>query len=153
MAITTVEVNAWTLRCMFNESHILKRRENGEFTMTRTKSRPSKKPDHPKDTKSEHLLFRDNNGDEVATAHWYLFPTGETTPADPKTLTIQGIRYTIHPDPTVANPENRLPFVWMRRWYGWLRREIVCPLFGPLSVLPEGAPPQCFATVLALSGD
>lgn len=92
MAYTVVEVNAWTLRCMFNESHIIARHEKGEFVRITTKSRPSKTPNHPKDTRSEHVEYRN---------------------------------------------ENKFPFVWMRKCYGWVRRKIICPVFGPLAVLPE----------------
>jgi hypothetical protein len=134
---TVIEVNAWTLRCMFNESNIIARHAAGEFTRATTKSRPSKNPNHPKDTRSEHVVYRDEGGDEVATAHCYTCPTGPVSPIDPKTLKIGDLRYTIHPDTAVANPEHKLPFVWMRKCYGWVRRNIICPVFGPLAVLPS----------------
>lgn len=137
MAILVIEVNAWILRCMFNESRIEERRARQEFVRQTTKSRPSKRPNHPKDTRSEFLMYRNRNGEEVATAHHYVCPSGDVTRPDPKSLTIGGIRYVIHPETPKANPENKLPFVWMRKCYGWVRRNIICPVFGPLAVLPE----------------
>ena len=136
---TVVEVSAWTLRCMFGESNIVERHARGEFTRVTTKSRPSKNTNHPKNTRSEYLQFRNKDGDEVATAHYYVCPTGPVSPVDPKTLKIGDLRYTIHPVPLVANPEHRLPFIWMRKCYGWVRRNIICPFFGPLATLPETA--------------
>ena len=122
---------------MFNQSRIVERHESGEFTATpRTKSNPSKWPDHPKDTRSYYFTFRDAQGNEVATAHRYIGPHGFATAFDPKTLKIGDLRYTVHPDPSVANPETWFPFVWMRLTYGWVRRRIICPAFGPLDVLP-----------------
>src|SRR5713101_1084912 len=122
---TVEEVNAWTLRCMFNQSHIVERHERGEFTVTpRDKGNPSKWPNHPKDTRGYMYTFRNKDGVEVATAHRYVCPTGPVTPFDPKTLKIGDLRYTIHPDPAVANPEHKLPFVWMRLCYGWVRKRI-----------------------------
>ena len=134
---TVVEVNAWTLRCMFNESEIVARHAAGEFTRVTTKSRRSNNPDHPKDTRSEYLQYRNRDGDEVATAHYYVCPAGPVSTPDPKTLKIGDLRYTIHVDPSIANPEHTLPFIWMRKCYGWVRRRIICPVFGPLAVLPE----------------
>src|SRR5947207_2736153 len=108
----TREVNAWTLRCMFNQSHIVERFEANEFTaIPRNKSNPSKWPDHPKDTRSYYFTFRDKDGKEVATAHRYICPEGPVTPFDPKTLTIDGLRYVLDPDLTIQNPEHRLPFL------------------------------------------
>src|SRR6266536_3795496 len=112
--ITVQEVSAWQLRCMFNQSRIVERHAADEFTVTaRKKSNPSKWSNHPKDTRSHYFTFRDRNGDEIATAHRYLCPTGPVTDFDPKTLTINGLRYVIIPDdPLRANPEHRLPYEW-----------------------------------------
>jgi len=133
---TVVEVNAWTLRCMFNWSHIVGRHQAGEFQRFPSgKGNPSKKPNHPKDTRSQHLVYKDKNGDEVATAHHYVCPIGPVTEVDPKTLKIGDLRYTIHPDTNIANPENNLPFVWMRKLYGRAMK-IICRVFGPVAVLP-----------------
>jgi hypothetical protein len=82
------------------------------------------------------VTINDRSGTEVATAHLYEGPTGPVTPLDPKTIKIGNIRYQIHPDPVVANPEHRLPFIWMQKAYGWVRRKIICPVFGPIAVLP-----------------
>lgn len=137
---TVVEVNAWTLRCMFNRSNIPQRIEAREFTLVpRPKAKLSTKPNHPKDTRSQHVFVHDQSGVEVATAHYYVCPTGPVTPLDPKTLKIRDIRYVINPDQNVANPENRLPYIWMRRVYGWVRRTIICPVFGPRDILPAVA--------------
>src|SRR5712692_5080677 len=140
---TVVEVNAWALRCMFNESNIVLRHATGEFTRVTTKSRPSKNPEHPKNTKSEHLEYRDKNGNEVATAHYFVCPTVWESPIDPKTLKIGDLRYTIHPDRFIANPEHKLPFTWMKKCYGWVRRKIICPIFGPVAVLPRDLTVVC----------
>lgn len=122
---------------MFNESNIIDRIEAKEFTLVpRPKANLSKKPNHPKDTRSQHVVIQDQIGDEIATAHYYVCPTGPVTPLDPKTLKIGDVRYVIHADLAVANPENKLPFVWMRKCYGWVRRNIICPIFGPRAVLP-----------------
>lgn len=137
---TVVEVNAWTLRCMFNQSRIVERHETGEFSVApRNKGNPSRWPDHPKDTRGHMYTFRDVDGNEVATAHRYTCPDAPVTPFDPKTLKIGHLRYTIHPDVATANPENRLRFKWLKRCYGWVRRNIICPVFGPLAVLPSQA--------------
>src|SRR6266487_2141208 len=109
---TVVEVNSWTLRCMFKGSNIVNRYESGEITITtRRKSNPSKWPDHPKDTRSYHYTFRDKAGLEVATAHRYVCPTGPVTDFDPKTVKIGDLRYTVHPDAAIRNPEEKLPFI------------------------------------------
>lgn len=121
---------------MFNASNIQERHAAGELNRTSTKSRPSKNSNHPKDTRSEHLLYRNGNGDEVATAHYYVCPGHDVSPIDPKTLTIGNLRYIVHPDRFVRNPEDRLPYVWMRKCYGWARRKIICPFFGPRAILP-----------------
>jgi hypothetical protein len=148
---TVKEVNAWTLRCMFNRSNIVERYEAGEFTATpRRKSNPSKWPNHPKDTRSYYFTFRDKDGNEVATAHRYICPEGPVTPFDPKTLKIGALRYTLHPDPGQANPEENLPFKWMKRCYGWVRRNIICPVFGPLAVLPEQASQVFFVPLILM---
>ena len=82
--------------------------------------------------------FRDRDGNEVATAHRYTCPDGSLIfPFDPKTLKIGDLRYTINADPAAANPEHKLPYKWMRLCYGWVRRRIICPVFGPLAVLPS----------------
>ena len=123
---------------MFNQSSIIGRIEAGEFTLVpRPKANLSKKPNHPKDTRSQHLVIQDQNGDEIGTAHYYVCPAGPVTEIDPKTLKIGNLRYTVNPEPAVANPESQLPFVWMRKCYGWVRRNIICPVFGPLAVLPQ----------------
>jgi len=82
------------------------------------------------------VWINDQSGTEVATAHFYEGPAGFVTPLDPKTIKIRNLRYTIHPKQEIANPEHRLPFKWMRKVYGWIRRNIICPVFGPLDVLP-----------------
>jgi hypothetical protein len=136
-AITQIEVNAWTLRCIFNQSRIPDRIATTEFTtIPRQKAKPSQMPNHPKNTRSQHLWIYDQTGEEIASAHYYVSPTGPVTPLDPKAIKIGGIRYVIHPNPLIANPEHALPFVWMRKVYGWIRRKIICPAFGPLDVLP-----------------
>lgn len=123
---------------MFNQSRIIARHESNEFSVTpRDKGNPSKWLNHPKDTRGYYFTFRDGDGIEVATAHRYLCPSGPVTDFDPKTLTINGLRYVLIPDPKVANPEHRLPFIWMRKAYGWVRRHVICPVFGPLAVLPR----------------
>ncbi len=81
--------------------------------------------------------FRDHNGNEIATAHRYTSPDGPVTPFDPKTLKIGPLRYTIHPNTAVANPENKLRYKWLKQCYGFVRRRIICPMFGPLDVLPR----------------
>lgn len=134
---TVVEINAWTLRCMFNQSRIPQRIDAGEFKIIpRPRASRSKNPNHPKDTKSQHVFIHNQSGVEVATAHYYVSPNGPITPLDPKTIKIGGLRYVVNPDPKIANPEHKLPFIWMRKVYGWIRRKIVCPVFGPLDVLP-----------------
>jgi hypothetical protein len=135
--VEVVEVNAWTLRCMFNQSRIPDRIASGELSIEKSpKAKLSKKPNHPKDSKSQHIWIRDQSGVEVASAHYYVCPTGPVTPLDPKTIKIGSIRYVIHPDTIKANPEHRLPFIWMRKVYGWIRRKVICPVWGPLDVLP-----------------
>ena len=119
-----------------------------------TKSRQSKISSHPQHTRSEHVVFEDNRGNEVATAHYFVGPSGPVSPLDPKTLKIGQIRYVIHPNQSVANPERRLPFIWMRKCYGWVRRRVICPVLGPLSVLPRTAvwiPCQCWHPVLVVA--
>lgn len=131
-----VEVNAWTLRCIFNQSHIPERIAAGEFTVTlRTKANLSKMPNHPKDTRSQHMWIYDQSGVEVASAHQYICPMGPVTPLDPKAIKIGTTRYVIDPDRLKANPEHRLQHVWMRKVYGWIRRNIICPVFGPIDKL------------------
>jgi hypothetical protein len=134
---TIVEVNAWVLRCMFNRSNIAQRIAAGEFNLVPSpKAKLSKKPNHPQNTRSQHVWIYDQNGVEVASAHYYICPTGPVTPLDPKTLKIGLLRYTVNPDTAIANPEHGLKYVWMRKVYGWIQRNIVCPVFGPLDVLP-----------------
>jgi hypothetical protein len=94
-------------------------------------------PNHPKDTKSQMVWIYDDSDVEVGTAHHYFCPTGPVTQLDPKSLKIGDIRYVIHPDAKIANPEHKLPFLWMKKIYGWVRRRIICPVFGPLDVLPR----------------
>src|SRR5436190_14647558 len=132
----TVEGNAWTLRCMFNGSNVVVRHAAGEFSaIIRDGKNVSKKTNHPKDTRSRMITYRDHGGNEVATAHHYVCPNGQVTEPDPKTLTIGNLRYTIHPVLEVANPELRFSWIWMRRCYGWIRKTIICPVFGPRDVL------------------
>src|SRR5206468_150536 len=99
MAYTVVEVNAWVLRCIFSESKILARQTAGEFTAVTTKSRLSKKSWHPAGTRSEHWVYQDRNGIEIATAHCYVAPTGRVSLPDPKTVKIGDLRYAINSDP------------------------------------------------------
>ena len=135
---TVSEVNAWTLRCIFNQSRIVERIAAGEFTIdAKPKASTSKNPAHPPETKSQHVWIRDHNGTEVASAHYYVCPSGPVTPLDPKTIKIRSIRYIIDPDPLRANPEHRLPYIWMRKSYGWVRRKIICPVFGAKDTLPR----------------
>jgi hypothetical protein len=134
---TVIEVNAWVLRCMFNQSRIVERISAGEFTTTLRRKTLSKRLNHPNGTRSEMLWIRDQGGIEIGTVHHYIFPNGPATPLDPKTLTVGTTRYVIHPDQKIANPEHLLPFVWMQRMYGWIRRKIICPVFGPLDVVPR----------------
>jgi len=108
----------------------------GEFTLVTMKSYPSKKPYHPNGTTSELWAYLDRGGNEVATAHCYVHSIGPVSPPDPKTVKIGDLRYTIHATQIMANPELRLPFVWMRKCYGWVQRNIICPFFGPIAVLP-----------------
>jgi hypothetical protein len=82
------------------------------------------------------VWIRDQGGVEIGTAHHYVYQGTPISPLDPKTFTIGGIRYTIDPNPEKANPEHRLPFRWMKKTYGWIRRNIICPAFGPLDRLP-----------------
>jgi hypothetical protein len=136
MSYTTVRINAWALRCIFNQSNIAQRITNGEFTLVRDpKAKPSKMPNHPTGTISQMVWINDRSGTEVVTAHFYEGPTGPVTPLDPKAIKIGNIRYTVHGNQKVANPEHRLPLLWMRKVYGWIRRNIICPLFGPLDRL------------------
>ena len=134
---TVVEINAWDLRCIFNQSNMTQRIDTGEFTLVRRpKAKPSKNPNHPAGTKSQHVTINDQHGTEVATAHFFESPAGPVTPLDPKTIKIGDIRYVIHPERLLANPEHRLPFIWMQKAYGWVRRKIICPVFGPIAVVP-----------------
>lgn len=133
---TVVEVNAWSLRCIFNHSNIAQRIADGEFTLVRRpKANLSKMPNHPAGTRSQHVWINDLSGTEVATAHFYEGPSGPVTPLDPKTIKIRNLRYVVHPDKKIANPEHRLPFKWMRKTYGWIRRKLICPVFGPIDTL------------------
>ena len=79
--------------------------------------------------------FYDREGNEVATAHRYTGPDGFETPFDPKTIKIGDLRYVIHKEPLKANPENRLRFKALKKLYGWVRRKIICPVWGPVDVL------------------
>src|SRR5713101_3390347 len=133
MAYTVVRVNAWTLRCIFNQSRIIERHAAGEFTAVLEKSGLPKT--RPPGTKSEQWLYLDRNGNEVAKAHRYVSPAGVPTSLDPKTLKIGNLRYLGHVDRKRNNPEDWLPFLWMRKCYGWVERKR-CSLFGPIAVVP-----------------
>ena len=111
---------------MFNQSNIIARHQAGEFTLVpRPKANPSKRPNHPKDTKSQHVVFQDKNGDEVATGHYYLCPTGPVTDIDPKTLKIGNLRYTVCPNPKDANPDTSVPYVM---WAGTPYQHVMLPV-------------------------
>ena len=134
--VEIVYLNAWQLRCIFNQSRIASRYVAGEFTVApRDQGNASSQPDHPKDTRGHMYTFRDLNGIEVATAHRYTAPNGFETPFDPKTVKIGHLRYVIHSNSATANPEHRLRFRIAKKCYGWVRRRIICPLFGPVDVL------------------
>jgi hypothetical protein len=134
---TLAEVNAWTLRCIFNQSRLEERITAGEFTIvSKRKASISKNPQYPPNTKSQMIWIQDQNGTEVATAHYFVCPAGPVTPLDPKTIKIGSIRYIIAPERLRAYPEEHLPYIWMRKVYGWVRRKIICPVFGPLDVVP-----------------
>ncbi len=134
---TEVFVNAWELRCIFNHSRIAQRLAIGEFTQeTGKKANLSKQPNHPQGTRSQMVYIFDATGDELVTAHHYVCRSGPVTPLDPKAIKIGKIRYIIHSDRVMANPEHRLPCVWMRKIYGWIQRKIICPIFGPIDLLP-----------------
>lgn len=121
---------------MFNWSNIPERQLAGEFQVIHKDSKNvSKKTNHPKDTRSRWSTFRDNNGDEIATAHHYICPSGPVTPIDPKALKIGDMRYVIHPNDLVANPEHKLPATWMMKVYGFVMK-LKCAVFGPIAVLP-----------------
>lgn len=79
--------------------------------------------------------------EEVATVHFYAFPDGTTTKPDPKALKIGERRYQLHTNLRQKDPESVLPWRWMRRCYGWVQRRIICPVFGPIDVLPPGPAP------------
>lgn len=88
-------------------------------------------------------VFRDSEGNEVATAHRYTAPNGFETPFDPKTVKIGNLRYVIHRDSIAANPEHKLKFKFLKLLYGWVRRRIICPVFGPVDVLRLSAEAVC----------
>src|SRR5437870_5195319 len=103
-----LDVDAWTLRCIFNKSRIIRRADAGEFKVIRKPSpNLSARPGHPKDTRSHWVTFLDAGGQEIASAHHYVCPTGWVTEPDPKALLIGKIRYVEHPDRAVKNPEER----------------------------------------------
>jgi len=131
-----VDVDAWTLRCIFNWSRILRRCSKGEFTVTRKIGKnTSTRPNHPQDTRSHWLTFFDADGDEVATAHHYVCPQGDVTPPDPKSLKIGEKRYVEHPDRAIRNPEERYERIWQRKLYGFAMK-MKCLLAGPVDRLP-----------------
>jgi hypothetical protein len=82
------------------------------------------------------VWIRDQRGVEIGTAHHYTHQGIEISPLDPKTLTVDDIRYTINPIREKANPEHRLPLLWMKKVYGWIQKNVICPVFGPLDRLP-----------------
>jgi hypothetical protein len=133
MAYTVVRVNAWTLRCIFNQSKIVDRHAVGEFTAILEKSGLPKT--RPPGTKSEQWLYQDRNGNEVAKAHRYVIPTGVPTPLDPKSVKIGNLRYQLHVGRMRANPERWLWFVGLKKCYGWIERKR-CAMFGAIAVVP-----------------
>ena len=125
--VDLVELDAWELRCIFNESLLLANVASGRLTMV---------PRNPKKPPGSRLWsYRDRNNDEVATAHFYERNGSVVSPPDPKSVKVGNIRYVLYDDDLSANPEKRYfnSKEWRKR-YGCYRK-VKCCVFGPLNVL------------------
>src|SRR5262245_50945427 len=135
--VERVDVDAWKLRCIFNRSMLVARVAAGELVATpKTKGNPSSRPYDPPGTKSQMFLYRDSNGDEVATVHFYHVNGKPRSEPDPKTVTVGKRRYVIYSEALKAEPERK----WLKseKWltpYRCMRR-LQCCLFGALDSVP-----------------
>jgi hypothetical protein len=132
-----VYVDAWTLRCIFNQSLLLAGVSTGTLKMVpknlRKKPSRSTRSQDPPGTTSQTYTYRDKNDNEVATVHFYDYKGTPLSPPDPKTVTVGSRRYTVHSEDLKANPEKR--YFRTRKWqsrYGCLRK-LKCCFSGPLA--------------------
>ena len=85
---------------------------------------------------SRTWVYRDKNGDEVATVHFKDDNGAPLAEPDPKTITVGNRRYIIHDERLKANPEERyFKSVKWRKRYGCFRK-LRCCQTGPLVTVP-----------------
>jgi len=137
--VVLVHLDAWGLRCIFSHSLLLARVAAGElYASPKNKGNPSPRSQDPPGTRGQMFTYRDRNGDEVATVHYYHMNGSPRSEPDPKTIRIGPKRYVIHPEDAKANPEKRLfgaDAKKMRKLYGCYRK-CSCSLRGPVDTVP-----------------
>jgi hypothetical protein len=95
--VVRVDTDAWVLRCIFNRSMLVARVAAGELIAApKNKGNPSPRPYDPPGTKGQMFFYRDSNGDEVATVHFYHLNGKPRSEPDPKTVTVGGKRFDRH---------------------------------------------------------
>ena len=131
--VTLVEVDAWDLRCIFNESLLVANVAYGALTMVPRRKKPG----------SRTWSYRDKNDNEVATVHFYETGGLVVSPPDPKSVMVDGVRYVVYDEELRANPERRLfskSVKWQKR-YGCYRK-LKCCAFGPRATVSIPSPPN-----------
>jgi hypothetical protein len=104
---TSIPVDEWQLREVFNQARIVERAAAGELRMQVDESRPARNTairGWVPGTLSQNVLFLDANGNLIAKAHRFLRPDGTLAASgmyDPKRVLHNG-RYLI-----LAVPEPR----------------------------------------------
>lgn len=84
------------------------------------------------------FFYRDSNGNEVATVHFYHFDGKLRSEPDPKTVTVGSKRYVVHSEPLKAEPERKfLKSEAALAPYRCFMR-LLCCLRGPIASVPLG---------------
>lgn len=98
--LPTKYVSKKIIRQEFNDGKYWERAKEGEFTVELKDNRHPRIPFEPNCTRSQYVVYYDNDGRFVAGLHQYLRPDGTLggrgKKPDPKRLVVSGELWTVH---------------------------------------------------------
>ena len=129
-------VDAWTLRCLYNRSDYALQIASGRFVELHRESSP---PRNGSTTIQVYYGLAEGRL-LMVTLQWFEGVNREILRSgakDPKQFYADGYDYHQHGgsrwwERIRRDPERIFPIVSLRLAYGWWRRQVKCPWFGPL---------------------
>ena len=122
-------MGVWEMRCKFNLGRYWQRVQSGELTAKRTRHKhkdPKRPPRLPECAHSQHFIYYDAGGREVARVHQYVLPPDGSLwrKPDPKRLLHEDVLYHVVEEKADGQTQTE-------RVLGWLHKQVM-RVVGPI---------------------